>query len=121
MTNESGARQILDFDKVDRACEIAVIDWLQWAEFPDENKAQLALTMIAKRKAAYQSLQAELDLLKLNSDCEAITNTKTIMSGTWAMKRIERLETALKQYADAPEDSPHKPQIARQALEDWQS
>jgi hypothetical protein len=58
------------FDKVDRALEIRVIDWLQWSEFPesiaknpdDSDMAQLALSLISKRKRAYQ------DLINLMSD-----------------------------------------------------
>ena len=45
------------FDRVDRALEMQVIDWLQWAKFPEilgePDYPQLALTLIAKRKAAY--------------------------------------------------------------------
>lgn len=41
----------MSFDKVDRALEMRVIDWLQWSEFPesiaktpdDSDMAQLAL------------------------------------------------------------------------------
>jgi hypothetical protein len=81
MTNSSGPRTVLDFDKVDRACEIAVMDWLQWAEFQDEDKAQFALTMIAKRKAAYESLQAELADIRAESvkELEYIRNENVIM------------------------------------------
>jgi len=43
----------MEFDKVDRALELRVIDWLQYAEF-EENL--LTLELIAKRKSAYDRL-----------------------------------------------------------------
>ncbi len=48
---------VREFDKVDRALEAGVIDWLQWAEFPQRldkpSMPALALELIAKRKSAY--------------------------------------------------------------------
>lgn len=60
-----------EFDKVDRALEMQVIDWLQYAEFSDDirrgygdaDKAELALQLIAKRKAAYLRVKEERDAL----------------------------------------------------------
>lgn len=55
-------------DKIDRALELQVIDWLQWAEFPDElgkpDYRELALELIAKRKSAYDAVVKERDQLK---------------------------------------------------------
>ena len=59
-----------DFDKVDRALEMQVIDWLQWADFADDirkghgdaDKATLTLQLIAKRKAANADLERRLAL-----------------------------------------------------------
>lgn len=50
------------FDKVDRALELVVIDWLQWSDEFNENRAANALELIKKRKAAYAKLQAQLKL-----------------------------------------------------------
>ena len=66
----SFTHDIRGFDKVDRALEIAVIDWLQWADFPESlienpdgsDMAQLTLTLLNKRKQSYS------DLLKLAND-----------------------------------------------------
>ena len=53
-----------EFNKVDRALEMQVIDWLQWGEFPyrldKPSMPALALELIAKRKAAVKRLEAEL-------------------------------------------------------------
>ena len=49
-----------EFDKVDRVLELEVIDWLQWGDEWDENKAALALQLISKRKSAYQALEQKL-------------------------------------------------------------
>lgn len=57
-----------EFNKVDRALELAVIDWLQWAAEFDENKASLALDLISKRKAAYDKLKTELAEMKLHKE-----------------------------------------------------
>ena len=56
-------------DKVDRALEMQVIDWLQWSEFPesliknpdDSDMAQLALELIQKRKLSYKNLQSKFN------------------------------------------------------------
>lgn len=58
-----------EFNKVDRALEMQVIDWLQWHEFPDEKPGEkhiscLALELISKRKRAYDKLQKENQELK---------------------------------------------------------
>ena len=55
--------------KVDRALEIAVIDWLQWAEFPEHiakpDMPRLALELIDKRKKENQRLrQLVKDLIR---------------------------------------------------------
>jgi hypothetical protein len=55
-------------NKVDRALERRVIDWLQWSEFPedigkrpdDSDMAQLTLELIGKRKSAYKDLEQKL-------------------------------------------------------------
>lgn len=51
----------MSFDKVDRALEMRVIDWLQWGEFEDRldkpSMPALALDLIAKRKAENDSLR----------------------------------------------------------------
>jgi len=57
-----------EFDKVDRALEAHVIDWLQFGEFeenllknPDgSDMAALTLKLISKRKAAYTALEQQL-------------------------------------------------------------
>lgn len=51
-----------ELNKVDRALELIVIDWLQWNEFPesDGNKPALALELIAKRKAYTAELETKL-------------------------------------------------------------
>lgn len=64
MTERQKPRETLSFDKVDRALELEVIDWLQWSPDLDENKAQLALTIIAKRKLAYAEAIEERDDIK---------------------------------------------------------
>lgn len=52
-------------DKVDRALEMQVIDWLQWSEFgADERLAALALELIAKRTAFNESLLKEAEALR---------------------------------------------------------
>ena len=69
MTNNRKPRE---FDKVDRALEIKVIDWLQWSEFPenigkspdDSDMAQLTLTLLSKRKSAYKEIQKDLEFHK---------------------------------------------------------
>lgn len=61
-----------EFDKVDRALEMQVIDWLQWSEFPenigkrpdDSDMAQLTLTLLSKRKEAFKKLREENERLK---------------------------------------------------------
>lgn len=60
------------FDKVDRALEIQVIDWLQWSEFPDHlaaspsdsDMAQLTLQLLSKRKKVNISLQRDIEAWK---------------------------------------------------------
>lgn len=73
-----------EFSKVDRALEVAVIDWLQWTDFndidhtkynePDHGtKAQLALELISKRKEYTQALESKLkeaiELLERSKSC----------------------------------------------------
>ncbi len=63
-----------EFGKVDRILELKVIDWLQWAEFPedlrktpdDSDMAQLALILIAKRKSLLDESLAEIERLRDN-------------------------------------------------------
>lgn len=56
-----------EFEKVDRALEMAVIDWLQWGEFPERldkpSLPGLALELIAKRKAICNSLLPLIEAL----------------------------------------------------------
>lgn len=85
-----------EFDKVDRALEMQVIDWLQWGEFDDsllkhpngEDMAQLTLKLIAKRKAAYEALKAKL--AELQSYAELHKDDYVREVGSW--KIIQRLE-----------------------------
>lgn len=57
-----------EFEKVDRALEIQVIDWLQFGEFEenllknpdDSDMAQLTLTLINKRKKYCETLEQKL-------------------------------------------------------------
>ena len=48
-------------NKIDRALEMSVIDWLQWAEFPEHiakpDMPRLALELIDKRKKENQRLR----------------------------------------------------------------
>jgi hypothetical protein len=60
MNNDEGPREILPFDKVDRAVELVVRDWLQWSDEFNDEKAQLALTVIAKRETAFTELEKKL-------------------------------------------------------------
>ena len=61
-----------DFSKVDRALELQVIDWLQFAEFPesllktpdDADLAQLTLILIAKRKRYTHELEKKIEELE---------------------------------------------------------
>ncbi len=52
------------FSKVDRALELLVLDWLQWGEEFDEQRAALALELIAKRKDYIAELDAEVARLR---------------------------------------------------------
>ena len=55
-------------NKVDRALEMQVIDWLQWSEFPedigkrpdDSDMAQLTLELMGKRKNYCKELETKL-------------------------------------------------------------
>ncbi len=51
-------------------------------------------------------------------ELETLQSLVTDESVDWLISRVKKLEAILKQYAEAEEDSPHKPQIARQALEE---
>ena len=59
-------------NKVDRALELRVIDWLQWGEFeenllknPDgSDMAQLTLELISKRKKLCNELQKQNEILR---------------------------------------------------------
>ncbi len=75
-----------EFTKVDRALEIQVIDWLQWAEFSEkyENLARLALELISKRKAELTEARAQRDdaikrgsLITLTTTDDALTKELT--------------------------------------------
>jgi hypothetical protein len=69
---EVPAEAVEGFDKVDRALEMSVIDWLQFAEFPeslikaqdDSDRAQLTLILIAKRKRYTQFLEEKVERLE---------------------------------------------------------
>ncbi len=54
-------------NKVDRALELQVIDWLQWYDFPHDPKnpniVELALELIQKRKQENEKLRAENTIL----------------------------------------------------------
>lgn len=56
-----------EFTKVDRALEIAVIDWLQWSDAPFENDdrmAALTLELISKRKQELTAAQEKIKALE---------------------------------------------------------
>lgn len=48
-------------DKVDRNIECIVIDWLQWSESFDNNRAQNALTVLSFHKKRIAELEGELN------------------------------------------------------------
>lgn len=52
-------------NKVDRALEMMVIDWLQWNEFQpsDHNLPALALELISKRKQHCKGLEMQAQML----------------------------------------------------------
>lgn len=87
-------------DKVDRALEVAVIDWLQWGDEFDSDKAQLALTMIHKRKEACSQLAAVI--AAKDAEIQRLKDGINFATGDgWnelpkARIRIAELEAALK-------------------------
>lgn len=84
-----------EFDKVDRALELQVIDWLQWGEFPDRldrpSMPALALELIAKRKLAFASLETEN--LRLSDELNFFKSCATAQALKIA-SREEELEQA---------------------------
>lgn len=116
-------------DKVDRALELQVIDWLQWAEFKDDlrpghgdaDKAALALQLISKRKVAYDDLKEHADRLadgleKVQhsvanawewqcSDPEDSEMDRDQQIGNWCKKACDQIKEALAAYrAQFPKD-----------------
>lgn len=72
-------------DKVDRALEIQVIDWLQWNEFSNDkgdNLAQLTLTLLAthKKEKAQLRIMTESANTKCAKALEAIVKAKSCIS-----------------------------------------
>lgn len=55
-------------NKVDRALEIQVIDWLQWCDFPyysnNPNMPELALEFMSKRKKYTKKLEDDIEKSK---------------------------------------------------------
>lgn len=78
-----------DLNKVDRALEMQVIDWLQWNEFVEElgkpDYPKLALELISKQKAAYNELNQNYDQL--------LASRREIAADSIALKaRVAELE-----------------------------
>jgi len=90
MTTKPGSAR--EFDKVDRALELQVIDWLQWSAFPedigkrpdDSDMAELALVLLGKRKRAFETLQAENKRLReAHSTITSVVNEQAEDEGLW--------------------------------------
>lgn len=96
-----------EYNKVDRALEMQVIDWLQWSEFPeniakrpdDSDMAQLTLTLLSKRKKVFERLQKQNEIYK-----QALKkyNGLTIPKGGWGSTGLnfDIAGDALKQAKD---------------------
>lgn len=91
-----------DADKVnkavDRERERIVIDWLQWSIHINEDKAQMALTLIAERKAELEKCRGEVRLKEnhikqLNVDVESLT--------AWVNGQADKIAALESQLKDA--------------------
>lgn len=98
-------------NKVDRALEMAVIDWLQWNEFQpsDKNLPALALELIEKRRQHCKEIEAQAD--KLVEALKAVSAKKTMTVYNHSEEFMDGANTAFGQAAEMADD----------ALADWEA
>lgn len=121
----------------------AVIDWLQWGDFPEKmgdiNYPQVALTMIAEMRTDLKNYQLEIHELKTKYDFqhlvkeneklkEAISYLPKVPTQPYEKQlahdnlklreQVKDYEGALKEYEDM-NDYYGRPELAREVLKKW--